>query len=64
MIFTVLFLCWGHVCVFYTQTGDMHVKIQMSTANDLFFQIKTCGFHLLEEREGVGGGDVPALAVW
>ena len=27
------------------------LKYQMSTATALFFQIKTCGFHLLEERE-------------
>ena len=51
--------------MFYTQTGDLNIKIlRCFTANDLFFQIKTCGFHLLEERDGVGGGDVPALAVW
>ena len=27
------------------------LKYQTSTAIALFFQIKTCGFHLLEERE-------------
>ena len=37
--------------MFYTQTEDIDVKIQMSTAIIFFFQIKTCGFHLLEERE-------------
>ena len=36
----------------------------MSTAIALFFQIKTCGFYLPEEKGRVGGGDVPALAVW
>ena len=50
---------------FALKQGISRLKYQAFTATTaLFFQIKTCGFHLLEERGGVVGGDVPALAVW
>ena len=37
--------------MFYTQTDNFGLKYQMFIAIALFFQINTCGFHHLEERE-------------
>ena len=60
-IYCVYFYVWGSLHVFALKQGILGYKYKHFTANALFFQIKTCGFHLLKEGRSWWR---PALAVW
>ena len=56
-IFTGLFLCWGYVCMFYTQTADLDVKILDVYCYYFIFSDKNLWFSSPRRKGRVDGGD-------
>ena len=62
-IYCVISMLGACLHVFTLKQGISRLKHQMSTAIALFFSDKNLWFSSPWRKGGVGGGDVPALAV-